>query len=87
MRLLKTKGDRAISFIMGLAYGYRNANLELHVKKIEDFSYEEHEKDRVYYIDRTSGELHECITDKTTHICAVREDKIRGKVMVFIYKN
>ncbi|RMH00447.1 MAG: hypothetical protein D6699_07680 [Aquificota bacterium] len=84
MRTIKTKGDKALAFILGLAYGYRKAHIEFVVKDIEEFSQEEHIEDRCYFINRDKGELLETFDERVTHVCVVREmDK---KVCVFIYK-
>lgn len=84
MRVIKTKGDKALSFILGIAYGYRNANVELVVKDIEEFSQDKHIEDKCYFINRESGEVLEVFDDRATHVCVVREaDK---KVCIFIYR-
>ncbi len=87
MHRVDVKKDKALAIIMGLAYGYRGVPLEFQVLSLEEFSEEKHEEDRVYYINRKSGEVYECLKEGITHICALREDKINGKVMLFIYKN
>lgn len=87
MRRLSLKGDKALAFIAGLLYGYRNAPMELRVLAIEEFSEDRHAKDRVYYLDRREGKLHASFNDKVTHICVVREDSEERKVHLFIYKS
>lgn len=86
MQKLNIKEDRALAFIAGLLYGYRNTPMELKVFSLEDFSEEKHREDRVYYLNRKEGRLHECFEKGVSHVCVLREDKVRGKVSVFIYK-
>lgn len=86
MNKIDTKGDKSIAFILGLVYGYRNVQFELKVFSLEDFREQNHLEDRVYYINRQKGEVYECYTEGITHICVLREDKINGKVQLFVYK-
>ncbi len=86
MQRIDTRGDKSLAFLLGLVYGYRNAEFELKIFDLEHFCIENHLKDKVYYINRKSGELYEHYTEETTHICAIREDKINGKVVLFVYK-
>ncbi len=78
--------NKALAFIVGLAYGYRNAHIEFKTLSLEEFVEENHKDDKVYYISRLEGEVYESFNDKVSHICVVREDKINGKVCIFIYK-
>ncbi len=87
MQRVETKGDKAIAFVLGLVYGYRNANFELKVFDIKEFCEENHIGDRVYYINRKKGEVYKCYTKNTTHICVLKEDNINSKVVLFVYKN
>jgi len=87
MQRVDTKGDKSIAFILGLVYGYRNAQFELKVFDIKEFCKENHVEDKVYYINRKKGEVYECYTEDTTHICVLREDRVKGKVVLFVYKN
>ncbi len=87
MRKIETK-NKALSFILGLVYGYRNApNMELVVKDLKSFSQDLHKEDKVYYLNRQTGELFPHFCESTTHICVIREDKINKKVVLFVYKN
>ncbi|MCS7171367.1 MAG: hypothetical protein NZ851_03525 [Aquificaceae bacterium] len=83
---IETKGNKAIAFLLGLVYGYRGADLQLSVKPIEDFCAEMHKDDIVYYLNRRSGETYQELREEVTHVCVLREDKINGKVCIFIYK-
>ncbi|MEJ5338466.1 MAG: hypothetical protein ACK42C_02390 [Aquificaceae bacterium] len=87
MQRIETRSDKSIAFILGLVYGYRNAQFELKVLSLEEFREENHLEDRVYYINRQKGEVYECYREGTSHICVIREDKINGKVWLFVYKN
>ncbi|MCS6998774.1 MAG: hypothetical protein N2648_01700 [Aquificaceae bacterium] len=86
MRRLNIKEDKALAFIAGLVYGYRNTPMELKVLSLEDFSEEKHREDRVYYLNRKEGKLYECFDREVSHVCVLREDKVKGKVSIFIYK-
>ncbi len=86
MHRIDTRGDKSIAFILGLVYGYRNTQFELKICSLEEFSEEKHNEDKVYYINRKKGEVYECYREETTHICAIREDKINAKVVLFVYK-
>lgn len=86
MHRLNLKGDKALSFIAGLLYGYSRAQMELRVLSFEEFEPHNHKQDRVYYFNRKKGELCEGITEEVSHICVVREDTESGKVCLFIYK-
>lgn len=88
MRRLETKGDKALSFVLGLVYGYRNASaIELFVKDLSSFSQDLHKEDRVYYLNRQTGKLFSHFCESTTHVCVIREDKINKKMVLFVYKN
>ncbi len=87
MQRIDTKGDKSIAFLLGLVYGYKNAQIELKVFDIKEFCKENHVDDKVYYINRKKGEVYECYTEDTTHICVLREDRVKGKVVLFVYKN
>jgi len=88
MRRIETKGNKALSFVLGLVYGYRNAPVvELSVKDLKSFSEDQHKEDRIYYINRQTGELLPHFCESITHVCVIREDKINKKVVLFVYKN
>ncbi|WP_340695668.1 hypothetical protein [Hydrogenobacter thermophilus] len=84
---IETKGNRALSFVLGLIYGYRGANFELSIKDIGSFSEEAHREDKVYYINRLSGEVNDKPCDEVTHICVIKEDNVNKKVLLYIYKS
>lgn len=86
MRMVNVGKDKALAFILGLVYGYRKADFELKILKLEDFREENHLKDRVYYINRHRGEVYDCFTEGTTHVCVIREDEVNRKVWLFVYK-
>lgn len=86
MQRIDLRRDRALAFIAGLLYGYRNVQMELKVLSLKEFSEEKHKGDKVYYLDREEGRLYECIEDRVTHVCVLKENKAKGKISVFIYK-
>ncbi len=86
MRKIGTE-NKALAFILGLVYGYRGADLELVLKDIREFSEEEHNGCRIYYINRTLGEVYHSMREEVTHVCVLREDKINKKTTLFVYKN
>lgn len=86
MQKLRLDKDKALAFIVGLVYGYRNTPMELRILSMEEFSEENHRGDRIYYINRKEGKVYDCLVEGATHICALREDRINKKVIIFIYK-
>lgn len=85
MRKIDTK-HKALAFILGLVYGYRQANMELVVRDVKSFSEEIHRGDKVYYISKEKGEVYDEFCDAVSHICAIREDMESKKVILFVYK-
>lgn len=86
MQRIDLRKDRALAFLVGLLYGYRNVQMELKIHPFEDFSEDKHAEDRVYYLNRRDGKIYQSFQESTTHICVLREDKINHKVYVFVYK-
>ena len=86
MQKLKLDKDKALAFVVGLVYGYKNTYMELKVLPIEYFTQENHREDKVYYINREEGRLYNNFTENITHICVLREDRNEKKVVIFIYK-
>ena len=84
MQRLKLEENKALAFIVGLAYGYRNFPMELKILSLEEFSEELHREDKIYYLNRKEGKLCEGIEDGVSHVCVIREEK--EKVKVFIYR-
>ncbi len=84
---IDTKGNKVLSFILGLVYGYRNADIELKILPIAEFSQERHLQDRCYFINKKTAQVYENPQEyEYTHVCVIREHKNSGKVMFFIYK-
>ncbi|MFN3947780.1 MAG: hypothetical protein ACK4LA_06815 [Aquificaceae bacterium] len=84
MQRLKLEKDKALAFIVGLVYGYRNAPMELKILSLEEFSEDLHKEDKIYYLSRKEGRLCEGMEEGVSHVCVIREEK--EKVKVFIYK-
>ncbi|SHK14806.1 hypothetical protein [Thermocrinis minervae] len=85
MKNLNLKGDKALALIVGLLYGYRGMPFEVKVFKREEFSKDKHADDKVYFINRKSGQLTDRL-EESTHICVIKEDKDLKKIVLFIYK-
>jgi len=85
LRKIETK-NKALAFILGLVYGYRQANMELVVRDIKSFSKDLHGGDKIYYISREKGEVYDEFCEDVSHIYAIREDKESKKVILFVYK-
>ncbi len=84
---IDTKGNKALSFILGLVYGYRNADIELKILPISSFSQENHVKDKCYFVNRETAQVYEKSEGcQYTHVCAIREDTKNKKVYLFIYR-
>ncbi|MCS7170700.1 MAG: hypothetical protein N3D14_00015 [Aquificaceae bacterium] len=86
MQKLNLKNNKVLAFIAGLVYGYKNARIELKTLSMEDFTEAKHINDKVYYLNRIEGKVYEYLNESVTHVCALKEDKVNGKVSIFIYK-
>ena len=86
MQKIEVGSNKALAFILGLAYGYKNAEIELNVLSIEEFSEDKHKDDKIYYISRIEGKIYDSLKEDVSHLCVLKEDKINGKVRIFIYK-
>ncbi|MDQ7038069.1 MAG: hypothetical protein Q9N26_02550 [Aquificota bacterium] len=87
MRPVNPKKSKVFSFLVGLIYGYRTADLELKVLSIEEFREEELEGFSVYYLDREKDRVSKGEPiENPSHIVAIREDTVSRKVKVYIYK-
>ncbi len=87
MRPVNPKKSKVFSFLLGIVYGYRTANMELKVFSLEEFDPEDLDGFTVYYLSRERDEVkkNEPIEDPT-HIVAIKEDVVEKKVVVYIYK-
>ncbi len=87
MMRVDTKGNKALAFIMGLVYGYRSADFDIKVMPLVEFSPLEHAQDRCYFVNKKTGGVFLSPSEgEYTHVCAVREDRQRDKVVLFIYR-
>ncbi len=82
MQRIEVGSNKALAFILGLAYGCKNAEIELKVFSMEDFSEDKHKDDKIYYINRREGRVYEGLREDVSHICVLKEDKINGKVCI-----
>ncbi|ADC89018.1 hypothetical protein Thal_0383 [Thermocrinis albus DSM 14484] len=86
MRKLEVNKDKSLAFLLGIIYGYRTAHIGLEIKDLTEFDKKNHINDRVYYLNRKSNTVSSEELEEPTHICAIREEKQSGKVLIFIYK-
>ncbi len=84
---INKKKDKVFSFLLGLVYGYRSADIELKVFKLEEFSLEKHVGEQIFYLDKKKGIVSKGEPiENPTHIVALKEDFEDKKVKLFIYK-
>ncbi len=88
MRPINSKKSKSFSFLLGLIYGYRTADMELKVRPLEEFRESLHPDFDIYYLDRVNDRVskNEPI-DNPTHIVALKEDFEVKKVRIYIYKS
>jgi len=88
VRPINPKKSKSFSFLLGLIYGYRTADMELKVLPINEFDEDLHPDFDIYYLDRVSDRVskNEPI-DNPTHIVALKEDFEAKKVRIYIYKS
>jgi len=81
------KGDKAFSFLLGLIYGYREADIDMKVRPLSQFSPQDYEDFTLYYLDRRRGEVRKNEPlEEYTHIVALKEDREKKKVRIIIFK-
>ncbi len=87
MRPVNPRKSKTFSFLLGLVYGYRTADIDLKMYTLEEFESFETEGFDIYYLNK-----HEDIVtknepiDNPTHIVAIMEDKENKKVIIRIFK-
>ncbi len=88
MRPINRKKSKVFSFLIGLIYGYRTADMELKVFPLSEFDPSMHEGFELYFLDKKSDRVskNEPI-DSPTHIVALFEDFEAKKVRLYIYKS
>ncbi len=88
MKPINPKRSRTFSFLLGLIYGYRTADMELKILPIDEFEKSNLDGFTLYYLDRRkdvvskNGPIRE-----PTHIVALKEDFEAKKVRVYIYRS
>jgi len=87
VRPISTGRSRVFSFLLGLVYGYRTADMELRILSLEEFDPERHRDGDLYYLDRRSDRVskNEPI-ERPTHVVVLREDPSSRKVRIYIYR-
>lgn len=88
MKPINSRKSRAFSFLLGLIYGYRTADMELKVQPMDQFDESLHPDFDIYYLDRINDEVskNEPLPNPT-HIVALKEDFELKKVRIYIYKS
>lgn len=88
MKPINPKKSKVFSFLIGLIYGYRTADMELKVMPLEEFDLNNHEGFDVYFLDKKSDRVskNEPI-EEPSHIVALFEDFEAKKVRLYIYKS
>ena len=88
MRPINPKKNKSFSFLLGLIYGYRTADMELKVRPLDEFDKSLHPDFDIYYLDRINDRVskNEPI-DSPTHIIALKEDFEVKKVRIYIYRS
>lgn len=88
MKPINPKKSKAFSFLLGLIYGYRTADMELKIFSIEEFSEERHPDFNIYYLDRKGDRVSKGEPiENPTHIVAIKEDFEAKKVKIYIYRS
>jgi len=84
---INTRKSKTLSFLIGLVYGYRTADMELKVFPLKEFRKENHKGFEIYYLSRRKDVVskNEPIEDPT-HIVALLEDIKAKKVRLYIYR-
>ncbi len=86
MKPLNLKGRKVFSFLLGLIYGYRRADIELKIFPMDKFS--PPEKGRVYYLNRKNDDISfGTPLREFTHIVVLKENKENRKLEISIYKS
>jgi len=84
---INPKKSKVFSFLIGLIYGYRTADIELKVFSLEEFDINNHEGFDIYFLDkRTDNVSKNKPLENPTHIVALKEDFEAKKVRIYIYK-
>ncbi|RLJ70357.1 hypothetical protein BCF55_0626 [Hydrogenivirga caldilitoris] len=88
MKPINPKKSKVFSFLIGLIYGYRTADMELKVLSLEEFNPRNHEGFDIYFLDKEKDRVskNEPI-DNPTHIVALLEDFEVKRVRLYIYKS
>lgn len=87
MKPINTRKSKTLSFLIGLVYGYRTADMELKVFPLKEFRKENHKGFEIYYLSKEKDVVskNEPIEDPT-HIVALLEDIKAKKVRLYIYR-
>ncbi len=88
MKPINPKKSKVFSFLIGLIYGYRTADMELKVMPLEEFDPNNHKDFDIYFLDKKSDRVskNEPI-EEPSHIVALFEDFEAKKVRLYIYKS
>jgi len=85
---INPKKSRTFSFLLGLIYGYRTADMELKIFSIEEFDEEKHHDFNIYYLNKEEDRVSKGEPiENPTHIVAIKEDFEAKKVRIYIYRS
>jgi hypothetical protein len=84
---INPKKNKTFSFLIGLIYGYRTADMELKVLPMEEFDPSLHEGCDIYFLDKRRDRVSKNEPlDEPTHVVVLKEDFELKKVKLYIYK-
>jgi len=88
VRPINPKKSKTFSFLIGLVYGYRTADMDLKIFPLEEFDPSKHEDCDIYFLDKRTDRVskNEPLSDPT-HIVVLKEDFEEKKVKLYIYKS
>lgn len=87
MRPVNPKKSRVFSFLLGLIYGYRTADMELKILPLREFSPQRHPKGDLYYMDRREDRVSKGVPlNQPTHVVVLEEDHSSRKLRIYIYR-
>jgi len=88
VRPVNPKKSKTFSFLLGLIYGYRTADMDLKVFPLEEFKPEKHAGSDIYFLDKRRDIISKSEPiDSPTHIVVLKEDFEAKKVQLYIYKS
>ncbi len=88
MRPINRKKSKVFSFLLGLVYGYRTADMELKVLPLSDFDADNHDGANIYFLDKKRDLVSKNKPiENPSHVVVILEDLGAKKVKIYIYKS